>query len=631
MKLSVPRPPVTPERYLFRCTGIALWGGTLLVFLMLLPLLAVKMNQGGLIPDATALKTQSMISFTPVFFSLAAMVSAIFLSAAQNKFFAAWAGEHKRASSEQQLKNLRFPFLRAREILRLAGDQKYVKESLICSALFWASTLILGVLSPLPVYFLAASAGLFFAAAKRMTGNQRTRIILRIWTELLIVVFCFGSIAGVIRFFTEGSPDAPGIPRSRDELAAMIYQKSLPHAEFTRFTDAPGKPEIRKTFVRKLNDAQFYYALPASFKAERSKALANASARSNFARIEKMIDSGSVLQYDFKLQNRYLWHPGTMPCSSNRECVNWFTEQIFEALEKNDPQRAMLSFRRLTAFQDSIQNGDFLISLSYSSIFEENRMYAAGAMIGSGLLSQKDLDFIAASNAQREEKLRNALINTLKCEARFEQELIDDMSKLYPWMQSAETRQDEALYENRLLAFLLRGDLVFPPLIWDKVMIRKAKNLSDRKFTVWLHFLQDIDFNQWDKEFRESLERTLKKESSYFAILNYQSQNRIIRQFYRAVTCTRLVSAALRIEGFRRKYNRMPRSLSEVIPGAEIPKDAETGKKITLKQGKFTVPAFTKKGLEGKLELQGWQLCASESLSMPVPQNRPLPSPPEFL
>ena len=69
-----------PERFLFKSAGIALWGYSLMLFIMLLPPIALKMNPGASEAGPEALKTQSLITFSPLFMTIALVVTALFSS-----------------------------------------------------------------------------------------------------------------------------------------------------------------------------------------------------------------------------------------------------------------------------------------------------------------------------------------------------------------------------------------------------------------------------------------------------------------------------------------------------------------------------------------------------------------------
>ena len=605
--------PMGPEKFLRKSAGIALWGYTLLLFIMLLPAIAIKSNPGNAEPVQEALKTQTLIAFSPLFMALASMVTAIFFAVSQNKYFIAAAIAEGKAADKGNMKRLMIPFLRYKELLYLAGDTPGIKAMIVCSLLFWISYPVFGLLSPFPVYFQLAAILIFYASVKKKAG-QKSGFLMRTWAMALLVVFLLSSIDGMMALKAPYTQLDKSVPATRQELDQMIYQGKDPNVEFSRLTR---KFMAQDHICDKLNDARFYYVVPERFRQENQKILSSPQTREIFAPLEKMLFSGQYFNHDLT-RTPYLW---AQPDHTyfNRVAGRYFGAQILQALENKKPQEAMKYFRLLTAYQKNTQSGDFSYGQNMIFIQELNRTFLIGTMLGSGLLSGKDLQEIASFNRNREAQLRQALLTGLRGEAFFEKELISDMMAVYPWIQSSEYKGGQ-LPENKVYKFLLRGNNAFPPNTWNAVLRKKILAESAEKFNALLKKYSDNkDYRSEEGQFK----------GTYFVILNCKAQLTGIVGMFHAMTFARLTNLALEVENFRRRHNRLPGDLAELkIP---IPCDAVTGEKITGSFSGFTVETFPGPREKGKMSMKGWQLCGSNKnyITINVPTQWPLPAPAE--
>ena len=603
--------PQGPERFLFKSAGIVLWGYTLMLFIMLLPPIALKMNPGAEMPGVESLKTQSLIAFSPLFMTLAGIVTAMFFAVVQNKYFVASALAEGKDPGPNPLKRLLIPVWRYREIYLLAGEKPLIKPMLVCSVLYWISIFAFGMLSPFPFYFQLAAILLFYASVKRSTGRRLGRFM-RAWSFILLIGFLMSGIDGFRALTSPGEKLDTFIPSSRQE-----WQKELLSGKENLYDFAPLARDyiFQKHVCSKLNDARFHYAVPEKFRKMTAETLAHPQTVKTFSVLEQALDDGKFLYYDF-LSSPYHWY---QPGYSQFKPVigRYFGAKILQALEKGDRVEVMKNFRRLSAFGDCVQRGDFSFSLITTFYQELNRAFLIGAMLGRNILTDQDLQEIASFNAGREEKLLASLPAALRGEALLERELINDMMKLYPWIQSSEST-DGNLFSSAVLKFLLRGNNAFPPNTWNKVVHKQILDESAKKFDLMLsRFDKKSQFPKEDKKF----------SGSYFVILNYKAQQNAAECIYHAATFVRMTDLALKIEKFRRAHNRLPATLKEL--NTPIPLDAYSGKKISFKAPAFEITTYPAPAKTGRMSVQGWQLHGSikDYINVNVPTSWPLPAP----
>lgn len=608
-----------PPRYLARCAAIALWGFSLILFLMQLPWIAVRMNPGTLECGVESLKTQTMVTFAPLFIALGAMVTALFFSAAQNKFLASAAKDRGHAIGKAELRRLFLPFCRQKEIRRLLGDVPLLKASGWCFLFFWGAYLFWGLLSPLPPFFLLAGVLLFFASAGKLSP-EKLSAPLKIWTAALLIVFSLSSMDGFAALNSLEKQTSPhGIPSGRAELKQLIYQKETPGTVYNRLAETANLPANRK-FLKDLIEAQHFYTAHQSWKQKVSQVLKTPELHAFFQELTAELDAGKTAVLDLQLDRPYLWHPGANWYFS-RIAGAYYSSLVFEAIEKRDKGAMMKNFLRLARLYEGLQRGDFIISLSYIFLNELNFSCTLGAVLGSRMLTLEDLAELTPFFRDREEKLRAALFTALKGEAVFERELILDMARVYPWLQNSET-QGNALYESRVMQFLLRGNLPLPPHIWNAVMNRKALECSRFKFDFFLKSLEGkATCSQWKKSLPE-LEKYLLKNGSYFVMLNYNAARTAVIQLYHAVTCVRMSRTALEIEKFRLVNKRLPADLKELkIP---LPQDAVSGEPLSFDNRKISLTFYRDKKEEVRT-FPGWQLAGTEKehIKLLVPLRMP--------
>ena len=601
-----------PERFLFKSAGIALWGYTLMLFIMLLPAIALKMNPGTAEAGAEALKTQSLITFSPLFMTIALVVTALFFAVLQNKYFVASAIAEGKNAGKEDLKRMLIPVLRYKEILRLAGDKPLIKPMIVCSVLFWISLLVFGLLSPFPFYFLLAAILLFYASIQRSSGKRMGKV-LRGWTFVLLIVFLLSSVDGLRALKAPETAADSSIPRNRKELAALLNCSS-PDKEFTALTQ---KYMAENHVCDKLNDARFYYAVPARFRLEANKIISSEQTKKTFSELEKALDAGKYFTHDFT-SAPYLWYQ-TGYGQFDRIVCRFFSAKILHALETGNRAEVMKNFRRLTVFQKNIQQGNFSTGLVTVFHLELNRAFLIGTMLGRGILTDKDLQEISSYNKKREQELYKVLMTSLRSEALFERELIDDMMKVYPWIQSSEA-SDGKLFKSKVMQFLLRGNNAFPPNTWNAVIHRKIRSESTAKFNAMLKKYADCKKFSADEK---------KLTGTYFVMLNYNAQNAGIAGLYHAITFVRMTDTALKIEKFRRANKRLPKTLEELkVP---VPVDAVSGKKIAYTASGFEVQTYPGPGKTDRMKFDGWQLYGSirDYVNLSVPTTWPVPAPRE--
>lgn len=627
--VTMPKPA---EQYLGKCYALALWSGILLVFISLLPYLAMRNNSGKLLASPGLLKAQLSATFAPLFFTAVLIIVLIFAAILQNKFFAAISAEKGQALYSGRCWKLHIPFLRYRELLEITGSDKNMKISVVCAALFWISVLILGAASPLPVYFAAVSVIFFLRYGGRAVG-KKPKIAYRGLAWLLPAAFAVSasgsiysrcSIAKLETFHREKAYRA-GIPADRSELAKLLYHDRTPDKTYSAFLDSGNASAWSNT----LFDARFYCALPESFRADARRTLNDSSTRKFFRMIDNAVDSGRILQYDFDLSAVHLWDPGKMPVFT-RTVVQYFTGLILTSLEKRRIDDAMRYFRKLTAFQESCLNGDYLLSLTYISLFERNRASVAGYMIGSGLLTDRQLQEIAELNAGREVKLRAALLNALRTEAYFEQEWVRDMSRPYICLQSAAPGNGRS-FSSPVIKALLRDAAPFPPHSWNTVLLRHTQMASFMKYeSVISYFTGNVDFSVWKKEKFPGFEKMIKTNSSYFLLLNYPALVNGMESLFNGITFIRMTGAAVKIEQFRRKNNRLPENFSEL--GVPAPLDAVSGKKLLFSKNGIVEWTWSTNGRDTEFPIPGWVISSDGAphLEFKVPTKWPVPAPPEI-
>ena len=601
-----------PERFLYKSAGIALWGYTLMIFVMLLPAVALKMNPASEVPGPEALKTQSLITFSPLFMALSLIVTALFFAVIQNKYFVAAAIAEGKQAGKDDLKRMLIPVLRYKEILRFAGDKPLIKPMIVCSVLFWISFAVFGLLSPVPFYFLLAAILLFYASVQKSTGKRMGRF-LRGWTFVLLIVFLLSSVDGMRALSAPRLEPDKSIPANRTELAALLNRNKADKDFTLLFTKYMAQDHV----CDKLNDARFYYAVPEKFRKDAEKILALPQTAETFSGLEKALDEGKYFTHDFTAA-QYLWYqPGFD--QFDRIVCRLFSAKILQALEKGDRAEVMKNFRRLTVFQRNILNGNFSSGLIAVFHFELNRAFLTGAMLGRAVLTEKDLQEIASYNKNREQELHRILLTALRSEAFFERELIDDMMKLYPWLQSSEASGGQ-LFKSRIMQFLLRGNSSFPPNTWNAVIHRKIQDESTAKFNA---MLKKYAGN------RQLPAEEKKLKGTYFVMLNYETQKTAAACLYHAITCVRMTGLALEIEKFRRDRKRLPETLEELkIP---IPADAVSGKPVAYRKAGFEVLTFPGPGKTGRMKLKGWQLYGTvrDYINICVPTQWPVPAPRE--
>lgn len=557
---------------------------------------------------------QMLILLLPLAAAGGACGIAFITAAQQNDFLAQAARERNRPLPEWDdvwlyLPGIRYWFLYRHLAGELPGTSCWrLRVMLISAAFFWISLVFIGPLSPIPFCALAVSIGFWLGIARRIAGVPMQKKE-RLGWMLLLGCFLVSMLAGYILFYRGREMlkaeirllQNAGIPGSREELKTHLYQGVTPNVKFAELVDQYRDSD-------KLTSASGYYASTEAERREIKAYLSGERCRTEFLPLESLVAAGGKLKYPLPLSEKFLMVIKLPHRNYHRAAMRYFSSRIIVALEEKNAQEALRLFRLMTDFQESVLQSDFLIGSLTAFSCESIRLDVIGALLGSGLLSDAQLQEVARRNQGRNEKLYRSLGRGLQQEAFAFLDAIRTLMVPYPEILRTIRRGDEQEFDDAVLNFLFRGNTTsFPtfPCLWLEVVLQWRMQHCMRYQSAVMRYFSDRNF--WNDEGDSALKRQLVTEEWPVSLSfspDYFSER---RRFQRMETFCRMADLALQIEMFRRKHGRLPETLDEL--GIPLPVDALSGEPI-----RFTRFArlFGEDGNGGTIsrDLPGWQLSA---------------------
>lgn len=596
---------------------------------------------------ATFLLLQMFILLLPLAAAGSACGIAFITADQQNDFLAQAARERNRPLSKWDdvwlhLPGIRYCFLYRHLAGELPGTSRWrLWVMLISAAFFWISWIFIGPLSPIPFCALAVSIGFWLGIARRIAGVPMQKKEQLGWM-LLLGCFLVSTLAGYILFYRGREMlkaeirllQNAGIPGSREKLKTHLYRGVTPNVKFAELVDQYRDSD-------KLTSASGYYASTEVERREIKAYLSGERCRTGFLPLESLVAAGGKLKYPLPLSEKFLMVIKLPHGNYHRAAMRYFSSRIIVALEEKNVQEALRLFRLMTDFQESVLQSDFLIGSLTAFSCESIRLDVIGALLGSGLLSDAQLQEVAKWNRGRTEKLYRSLCRGLQQEAFTFLDAIRTLMVPYPEILRTIRRGDEQEFDDAVLNFLFRGNTTsFPtfPCLWLEVVLQWRMQHFMRHQSAVMRYFSDRNF--WNDEGDSALKRQLVTEEWPVSLSfspDYFSER---RRFQRMETFCRMADLALQIEMFRRKHGRLPETLEEL--GIPLPVDALSGEPI-----RFThfARVFREEcnGHAVSRDLPGWQLSAAGGNHEKAPEERkeslrdfftvitewPVPAPPE--
>ncbi len=557
---------------------------------------------------------QMFILLLPLAAAVGAYAIAFLTAVQQNDFLAQAAGERNRPLPKWDdvclsLPGIRYCFLYRHLAGELPGTSRWrLWVMLISAALFWISWIFIGPLSPIPFCALAVSIGFWLEIARRIAGVPMQKKE-RLGWMLLLGCFLVSMLAGYIQFYRGREVlraeirllRSAGIPGSREELKTHLYQGVTPNEKFATLVD-------RYRDSDKLTSASGYYAATEAERGEIKTYLSGERCRAEFLLLESLVAAGGKLKYPLPLSEKFLIGINLPHRNYHRAAMRYFSSRIIVALEEKNVQEALRLFRLMTDFQESVLQSDFLIGSLTAFSCESIRLDVIGALLGSGLLSDAQLQEVAKRNQDRIGKLHRSLCRGLQQEAFVFLDTIGSLAVPYPKILRSIRRENESEFDDVELDFLFRGNttsLPMFPCLWLEVVLQRRMISYVRLQSAVMRYFSDR--NLWNDEGGRTLKQHLVAEEWLMCLSFLPDYFSVRRHFQRMETFYRMTDLALQIEMFRRKHGHLPETLDEL--GIPPPMDALSGEPI-----RFT--RFARlfgedgNGLTISRDLPGWQLSA---------------------
>ncbi|OQA86212.1 MAG: hypothetical protein BWY31_01415 [Lentisphaerae bacterium ADurb.Bin242] len=393
-------------------------------------------------------------------------------------------------------------------------------------------------------------------------------------------------------------------PVTRADSKALYYRGTEPDKDFTAWVDAQTQAlKNGKTPPEKLGE-DFFGRKPYEWSEKRnalSKALREPSIRKYIDETDSLARKNKLLRYPRKYDE--------MLCgillpeqSCLRTAAQIYCLRIVDAVNRNDRAEAMRLLRLSMDFQNNTQKyPDWIISMLVEIASEALHLEAVEYMLGSGILTDADLDRLAEMYRGREKHFFESADSAFRGESALTLDVwVTLLQRGTPYSSK------QLIYENRIQRYA--NFLVYYILMNDGLIMGNN----------WLELIRIIqtgrDYYQIQKELDNPRFEINKGNMPPFAWLtgmlfpaiagSYKKTNGIAAQL-------RMCLLALEIEKYKRAHGgRPPESLSE-LNLEKMPVDPFTGKPFFYQHGKIKQDVPLRSGNnspEAVIEQEGYRL-----------------------
>ncbi len=393
-------------------------------------------------------------------------------------------------------------------------------------------------------------------------------------------------------------------PVTRADSKALYYRGTEPDKDFTAWVDAQTKAAKKgKTPPEKLGE-EFFKGKPYEWAEKQealSKALREPAIQSYIMETDSLARKNKLLRYPRKYDEMLC---GILLPEQNcfRTAAQIYCLRIVDAVNRNDRAEAMRLLRLSMDFQNNTQKyPDWIISMLVEIASEALRLEAVEYMLGSGILTDADLDRLAEMYRGRKKHFFESADSAFRGESAL---TLDVWFTLL--QRGTPYSSKQLIYENRIQRYA--NFLVYYILMNDGLIMGNN----------WLELIRIIqtgrDYYQIQKELDNPRFEIQKKNMPPFAWLTgmlfpaiagaYKKTNEIAARL-------RMCLLALEIEKHKRSHGgRLPENLSE-LDLEKMPVDPFTGKPFFYQHGKIKQDVPLRLGNnspEAVIEQEGYRL-----------------------
>ncbi|OQA80554.1 MAG: hypothetical protein BWY31_03977 [Lentisphaerae bacterium ADurb.Bin242] len=530
---------------------------------------------------------------------------------------------------------LRLPIIRLFFWFGLIPDKNASWLRILCSLQLATTVMAWGfwiVSGPMNFYGLAAMLIGILAGIqlmKRLCGGILSRFLRIGWLVWSGLFFLFLSIGYFMLFYLDTQLEAErvqwrsaGIPLTRNEAEVFYYQGTPPCPGFTELCDRYLNRNDKLDSVI-CNSPSGYYQQPESERQKGRVYLTSEQAKRDFGGMEQLIESKLFLKYRLELKTPM--SETLIPhVNYERELTRWLAARIIYAVEEKDRAEAMRLFRLMTKFQETALRNNSGIGALVAAACENIRCDTLAVLLGSGFVTDADLDELEQFNHGREKKLHSAFQAGIRDSAAMGYEFAFNWTEFYTDLErnrqlTIRTESDE--YFNflcgfssgvsRPMLFLLRGrgTRQSPLFLWTEVFAKLDLLYWMQSQRSVVNYGDDTDDYYLRSESRNTRLRFEARRLSYLECVLNTANDHFFRQYANAVTFLRMSDLSLKIERFRRHHGHLPKTLNEL--GVKLPVDALSGESIRYTYGKIRLWEYdTVSCIYKSRELPGWQLSS---------------------
>ena len=405
-----------------------------------------------------------------------------------------------------------------------------------------------------------------------------------------------------------------GIPTTASEVKEFYFRGSAPDPKFTELCDRYAK---RNYFDVYCASPSGYYTQPESERQKVREYLNSGQAELDFGGIERLIESKPFLKYQVKFKTPI--SETLIPYANyEREASRWFAARIIRAIEQKERIEAMRLFLLMTRFQETVLRNKCGVGALVAIACESIRCDTVSALLGSGILTDTDLEELKKYNINREKRLLLIVREGVRDGVYLDSEAQWGWNEFYSNFERAFTAKQRTEADNCFLFFCRvpftsspaglgflqgRGNMRSPLFLWTTVC-------SNQEFLDWMRLARrNVDYyNATDDYFQRSAERTALQNIAPNKFFIHPIDFNLAERYARTATRIRMTELALQVETFRRKNGHLPEKLDEL--GIPLPVDALSGEPIRYTKGKVKLWEWESGNNYKFRELPGWQLSA---------------------